>query len=372
MSCVSELINMLCPNGVSFERLGASHTFNRGRWIKAGLLKSGNFPVVTSSQRVTEYHNEFNRDGETVVVSSSGAYAGYVSFWDGPIYLSNAFSVDIVNTLLLPKFTYYVLKNMQQRLHDLANGAGVPNIYGKDIENIPIPVPPIEIQREIVRVLDTFSKLEAELEAELEARRHQYTFYRDLLLTCADQGVQWQAVGEVCDISRGKVISKDYLRDNPGPYPVYSSQTQDSGVFGYIDSYAYDFESVTWTTDGAHAGSVFYHNDKKFSITNVCGLLRIKRSDELSAKYLYYQLGKRARAYVNEGMGNPKIMSHTMAKVSIPIPPLAEQERVVSILDKFDALVNDLSIGLPAELDARRKQYEHYRDRLLTFKEATA
>jgi len=162
-------------------------------------------------------------------------------------------------------------------------------------------------------------------------------------------------------------MSKDYLRTNAGEYPVYSSQTVDDGVFGRINSYDYDGEYLTWTTDGANAGSIFYRNGK-FSITNVCGLLKVKIKD-VNTKFLAYTLATVAKKYVSAGMGNPKIMSNVMANVKVQIPPLAEQERIVKILDSFDALVNDISVGLPAELSARRSQYEYYRGKLLTFPE---
>ena len=165
-------------------------------------------------------------------------------------------------------------------------------------------------------------------------------------------------------------MSKNYLRDHAGPYPVYSSQTANEGVFGFIDTYDYDFESITWTTDGAKAGSVFYHRNKKFSITNVCGLLRVKDSSQVNARYLYYILGQQAIRHVSKGMGNPKLMSKAMSQIEIPIPSLDEQKEIVAILDMFDTLVNDLSDGLPAEINARRRQYEHYRDQLLDFTEA--
>lgn len=149
---------------------------------------------------------------------------------------------------------------------------------------------------------------------------------------------------------------------------MYSSQTENNGVFGKISSYAFDGEYLTWTTDGANAGTVFYRTGK-FNITNVCGLLKVK-SKNILIKYLFYILGNLARKYVNDGMGNPKLMSNMMARISVPVPPLAEQSRIVSILDRFDALCNDLTSGLPAEIEARKKQYEYYRDKLLTFKEA--
>ena len=162
-------------------------------------------------------------------------------------------------------------------------------------------------------------------------------------------------------------MSKEYLRDNMGEYPVYSSQTVNEGVFGRINTYDYNGEYLTWTTDGANAGSIFYRNGK-FSLTNVCGLLKTKVED-VNTKFLSYILATVSKKYVSAGMGNPKLMSNVMANVKVQIPLLAEQNRIVSILEKFDILVNDISVGLPAEITARRSQYEHYRSELLTFKE---
>lgn len=162
-------------------------------------------------------------------------------------------------------------------------------------------------------------------------------------------------------------MSKDYLRENSGEYPVYSSQTANDGIFGRINTYDYDGEYLTWTTDGAYAGSIFYRKGK-FSITNVCGLLKVK-VDDVNTKFLAYILATVSKKYVSAGMGNPKIMSNVMANIKLSIPSLKEQEKIVSLLDKFDSLINDISIGLPAELKARKSQYEYYRGKLLTFNE---
>ena len=177
---------------------------------------------------------------------------------------------------------------------------------------------------------------------------------------CPD-GVEYKTLGEICDISRGIVISKDYIRDNQGEYPVYSSQTENEGVLGKISTYAYDGEYLTWTTDGANAGAVFYRNGR-FNITNVCGLLKVK-DNKLLTRFLYFVLQTATKPYVNKGMGNAKLMSNVMAKIEVPVPPMEVQREIVEILDNFA----ELSAELSAELTARRKQYEFYRDKLLTF-----
>lgn len=183
----------------------------------------------------------------------------------------------------------------------------------------------------------------------------------ELIRELCPEGVPSKSVSSICNVSRGRVMSKDYLRENAGDYPVYSSQTASNGVFGKINTYDYDGEYITWTTDGANAGSIFYRTGK-FSITNVCGLLKVSTKD-VNSKYLTYILGTVAKKYVSSGMGNPKLMSNVMSAIKVPIPPLEVQTEIVNILDKFTQLEAELS----AELSARRKQYEYYRNQLLTF-----
>ncbi len=174
-------------------------------------------------------------------------------------------------------------------------------------------------------------------------------------------GVEFVKVGDIAKITRGKVMSKDFLRDNAGEYPVYSSQTENDGMLGSISTYMFDGEYVTWTTDGANAGSVFYRNGR-FNITNVCGLIDCDTS-KMTKKFLYYALSLVAPNYVNRGMGNPKLMSNVMARVEVPLPPLPVQREIVKILDNF----TELTAELTAELELRKKQYAYYRDKLLAF-----
>ena len=174
--------------------------------------------------------------------------------------------------------------------------------------------------------------------------------------------VKWKPLIKVASLTRGRVISKEYLADNLGDYPVYSSQTVNNGEIGKINSFDFDGEFVSWTTDGANAGTVFYRSGK-FSITNVCGLIKIQNNLELNYKFLFYWLSIEAKNHVYSGMGNPKLMSHQMEKILIPIPPLPVQTEIVKILDTLTALTSELT----SELTLRRKQYEYYREKLLSF-----
>lgn len=180
----------------------------------------------------------------------------------------------------------------------------------------------------------------------------------DLIEKICPNGVIYKTIQELCNISRGRVMSKGYIRDNIGNYPVYSSQTENNGELGKISTYDFNGEYLTWTTDGANAGSVFYRNGK-FSVTNVCGLLKVI-DNKITTKFLYYILSVEAPKYVNAGMGNPKLMSNVMAKIKVAVPPLEVQHEIVQILDDFTLLSAELS----AELKARQNQYKYYKEKI--------
>lgn len=161
-------------------------------------------------------------------------------------------------------------------------------------------------------------------------------------------------------------MSKDYISENAGEYPVYSSQTENNGELGCINSYDFEGEYLTWTTDGANAGSMFYRNGK-FSVTNVCGLLEVSRKDIVITKYLMYALQVEAPKYVSKGMGNPKLMSNVMARIKVPVPPVEIQKEIIILLSKFA----ELKESLDEELELRKKQYEYYSRKLLEINEKT-
>ncbi|HAX7126193.1 TPA: restriction endonuclease subunit S [Escherichia coli] len=276
-----------------------------------------------------------------------------------------------------------------------ANKSGGLSIIGiKKLSSYKFPIPcpdnpekSLAIQSEIVRILDKFTALTAELTAELNMRKKQYNYYRDQLLSFDEEQekpiyleklldgveVEWLPLGEVSALRRGRVMSKGYLTENFGPYPVYSSQTANNGKIGSINTFDFDGEYISWTTDGANAGTVFYRTGK-FSITNVCGLITLKNKYPLIYKFLFYWLTIEAKKHVYSGMGNPKLMSHQVENIPVPVPcpdnpekSLAIQSEIVRILDKFDTLTNSITEGLPREIELRQKQYEYYRDLLFSF-----
>lgn len=185
--------------------------------------------------------------------------------------------------------------------------------------------------------------------------------------------LEWKALGELAILKRGRVMSKSYLIENIGSYPVYSSQTANDGKIGEIKTFDFEGEFLTWTTDGANAGTIFYRQGK-FSITNVCGLVEIKATTSLSYKFLYYWLNIESKNHVYAGMGNPKLMSHQMEKIQIPIPypndpekSLAIQQEIVRVLDGLSEQNKALTTALAQEIDLRKKQYEYYREDLFRF-----
>ena len=236
-------------------------------------------------------------------------------------------------------------------------GAGIPSLSKESVNKLLIPIPPLPIQQEIVRILDTFTELTANLQTELDARKKQYAYYRDCLLNFEGvDGVEWKKLGEI-----GRIFSgKNNQRKESGRYPVYGS----TGIIAYSDTYSYDKNQILIARVGVNAGYTYVAHGKYDVSDNT---LVVDVNERFNLKYIFYILVNiNLNAYAKGG-GQPLITAGEVKKITIPIPPLPEQRRIVAILDHFETLVNDLSVGLPAELEARRKQYEYYRDKLLTF-----
>ena len=175
---------------VEWKPLGEVAELKRGTSITKKTSTEGKYPVIAGGQQPAYYVDTFNRDGETITVAGSGAYAGFIMFWNEPIFVSDAFSIKADEAKILPRYIYHFLLNIQKKIHDLKAGSGVPHVYSKDVARFLIPLPcpedpkkSMEIQRKIVEILDKFTTLEAELEAELDCRKRQYEYYRNQLLS---------------------------------------------------------------------------------------------------------------------------------------------------------------------------------------------
>lgn len=184
MSKLQELIQKFCPDGVELKRLGDQEVcvMQRGTVITKNNIIAGEIPVIAGGKNPAYYCNQANRTGETITIAGSGAYAGFVSYWNTPIFVSDAFSIKGTQ-LCSTKYLYYLLLNMQDKIYATKKGAGIPHVHIKDVENFKVPIPPLEVQNEIVRILDTFTSHTAELQAELQARKEQYEYYRNKLLS---------------------------------------------------------------------------------------------------------------------------------------------------------------------------------------------
>ncbi|WP_033753309.1 restriction endonuclease subunit S [Helicobacter pylori] len=181
------LLQTLAPDGVGFRKLGEVCDFQKGKSITKKAVTFGKVPVISGGRQPAYYHNEANRSGETIAVSSSGVYAGYVSYWDIPVFLADSFSVSPKQKTLTPKYLFYYLTTQQDAIYATKSAGGIPHVYSKDLQNFLIPIPPLEIQQEIVKILDQFSALTTDLQsgipAEIKARKKQYEYYREKLLT---------------------------------------------------------------------------------------------------------------------------------------------------------------------------------------------
>lgn len=186
MNYIQKLLN---GEKVEWKTLGEVADLQRGTSITAKNLSEGEIPVIAGGQKPAYFHSEFNRNGETIVVAGSGAYAGFTSYWNEPIFVSDAFSIKPKNEdELLCKYIFYFLKNKQNDLYRMKKGGGVPHVYARDVSKIKIPIPPLPVQQKIAEILDNFCELEKELEKELLLRKKQYEYYRDNLLSFNEIG----------------------------------------------------------------------------------------------------------------------------------------------------------------------------------------
>ena len=388
MNNIDRLIATLYPNGVEYsplEKLCIS--LKKSTLTQDKLNDSLQYPVINSGRDYYGRFSEYNNEGNAIVIASRGEYAGFVSyisekFWAGGLcYPYRSRSETKAHT----KYIFYVLKNSEQRIMDsLVARGSIPALNKADIDKFLIPLPPLPVQEEIVRILDTFSGMVAELEAEQAARVRQYEHYHDsMFVDLIFDGVEEKSLGEICtDMYRGSGIKRDQVTLEGTPCVRYGE---------IYTTYSTWFDKCVSHTnaDEIQNKKYFEHGDILFAITgeNVeeiakstvyLGHDRCLAGGDIvvmkhlqNPKYVAYALStNNAQDQKSKGKVKSKVVHSSvpsLKNIKIPIPSLEVQEEIVSILDRFDALVNDLKSGLPAEIALRRKQYEHYRDTLLTF-----
>lgn len=425
MSKLQELINKLCPNGVEFKPIWSLTTWDKkfkgvDRKMQPNVISypyvlanvfddieetNGDVKLLTTGiggaeRWTTEEKAGANLcEGEIIAIPWGGT--PNVKYYNGKfVTADNRIATSNDTTVLHNKFLYYWLNNNIDLIAKTYRGAGIQHPSMLDVLNIMIPVPPIEVQEEIVRILDSFSDYAAELQAELQARKQQYEYYRNLLLTfnpsaygCGTDDeqkdgvttreghnykIQWKKLEEIGNICMCKRILKHQTNTKSG-IPFYKI-----GTFGKVaDSYIsedlfmeykkkYSFPQkgeILISASGTIGRAVIYDGeDAYFQDSNIVWI----NNDESMVlnKYLYYFY--QIVDWNVEGGTIKRLYNTNLSNTPIPIPPLELQEKIVAILDRFETLVNDLTNGLPAEIAAVKDQYEYYRNKLLTFKKLSA
>lgn len=383
MSKLQELILELCPNGVVYKKLGDIAIIKNGRDYKH--LGRGNIPVYGSGG-IMSYVDAYVYEKPTVLIPRKGSL-GNVFYVDTPFWNVDTIFYTIIDTSnVLPKFLYYVL--LKEQLEKLNTAGGVPSLTQTVLNKILIPVPPPEVQEEIVKILDHFTDLAAELQVELQARKEQYEYYRNKLLTFAKIGAQsvtWMRMCDLFDMRNGYTPSKtnvEYWENGTVPWfrmedirqngRILSDSIQhitSSAVKGGRLFPANSFIIATTATIGEHA-LIIADSLANQQFTN----FQVRKSliDKVNIKFLYYYMyivGAWCKNNTNVS-GFASVDMKKFKKLLIPIPSISKQQRIVAILDKFEVLVNDLSQGLPAEVAAVQEQYEYYRNKLLSFSRA--
>ena len=379
MSKLDELIRELCPDGVKYKKLVDAVSIERGkRVVRSQLSIRGKYPVYQNSLTPLGYHTDCNYNANTTFIIVAGA-AGEIGFSDKAFWAADDCFTVVCPENVLNRYIYHLLLNNQNQLASKVRKASIPRLSRSAIENLVIPIPPLDVQREIVRILDNFTELTAELTVELTARQKQYAFYRNKLLTFGKtEGARIERIplGDIGSICMCKRILKSQT-NTVGGVPFYKIGTFGKKADAYIsqetfDEYRakYNFPKkgdVLISAAGTIGRTVVYNGEPAYFQDSNIVWIDNNESIVLNSYLRYcYELKPWK---VSSGGTIQRLYNDNIAKAVIAVPPIEEQKRIVSILDRFDAISNDLTSGLPAEIEARQKQYEYYRDKLLTFKE---
>jgi len=399
MTKLEELINELCPNGVEYKKIGDVCDILRGkRLTKKELSDEGKYPVLHGGSSPMGYYNEYNRKANTTVVVNTGN-AGSVFFYDKEFWSSDACFSIYPKDCLRDKFIFFFLSSNEHKLKSRIRYGAMPTIDSLAVETIKIPVPPLEVQDEIVKILDNFTLLTAELTAELTARQKQYAFYRDYLLDFSNEdvtkkipdidcsNVEYKRLGDIALVTKlagyeftkyvtysdnGNIIALRGLNVKNGQLVLDDVKYIDNSDLSKLNRSKLVTGDMLFTYVGTIGQVALIDKNDRFYLAPNVAMIRLNDKERILPKYLmhFFQTNLFWNNQINKLLQSSSMKNIPMEKIRkfvIPVPPLSVQENIVKILDRFDKLNNDMSKGLPAEIEARKKQYEYYRDTLLSF-----
>lgn len=388
MKKFGDLLAELCPNGVEYEALENVSEIKRGiRVVKSQLNQNGKYPVYQNSLTPLGFFEKTNASANTTFIIVAGA-AGEIGYSTCDFWAADDCFYFLPSTKLLSRYIYHFFLMKQAYLRSKVRKASIPRLARSAIEKLEIPVPPLEIQQEIVRILDQFTglttKLTTQLTAELAARKKQYEYYRDQLLTFGTEVIQKPLEAEFSSIRNGFVgtitsffSDKEHgVRYLEGRDIHNGTISDDKAVYVTKEFHNKHLKTQLQPDDilvvqSGHVGECAVVGDK-YAGANCHALIVMSNAGNCDSRYVAYYLqsseGKRKLASITTGGTVKHILASKIKKLVVPFPPIEEQRRIVAILDRFDTICNDLTSGLPAEIEARQKQYEYYRDKLLTFK----
>ena len=390
MSKLDELLRELCPDGVKYKKLVDAVSIERGkRVVRSQLSIRGKYPVYQNSLTPLGYHTDYNYNANTTFIIVAGA-AGEIGFSDKAFWAADDCFTVVCPENVLNRYIYHLLLNNQNQLASKVRKASIPRLSRSAIENLVIPIPPLDVQREIVRMLDSYTEsvveLQRRLTAELTARKTQYSFYREKLLDKTEMKALMVEIANLGKWSGGKTPSmaeKKYWESGTIPWVSSKDVKQPilSDTIDHITNAAVDEASMTVYPAGSVAivtrSGILRHTFPVTYIpfeTTVNQDIKILVTKEgISSRYVSYALqayGENIRRTTKKQGGTVDSLDfQKVLAYKIPVPPIDVQDRIVNVLDNFEKICSDLNIGLPAEIEARQKQYEYYRDKLLTFAE---
>lgn len=336
--------------------------------LKSLALENGDVKLLTTNSSNIWTSEELAGDkiseGEIIAIPWGGN--PIIQYYKGKfVTTDNRIATSTDKKILSNKFLYYYLLSKIDLVSSFYRGSGIkhPSMY--DVLHISIPIPPLNVQTEIVRILDAFTELTAELTAELVARKQQYAYYRDHLLTFEEGKVEWKPLGDLAknlDSKRKPITSG--LRES-GSIPYYGA----SGIVDYVKDYIFDGDYLLVSEDGANLTArntpIAFSISGKNWVNNHAHVLKFETYAE--RRYVEYYLNSIDLTPYISGAAQPKLNQKNLNSIKIPSPSLEEKERIVAILDKFEALTTSLTEGLPREIELRQQQYEYYRELLLSF-----